>query len=232
MHEISHTPQQFDHQPERATLGLVRWATVGCVAGLAAGFVGGVIDGWHAWRVMYTVGGEMFAGAYAAPWNFATVVPITLGLTAALIVGAPITKLLTARRVPTRRVRGIGGALVTVAVLALWPLVAAGTSMVTIGTIQWISGVEDSGRNTIAHYFYQFIPTSSAFWGLIESIAFALTLFGLHSAIWHRTDPNDRRGRALRVLLATMASTIVFAAAFALITDQIYIRPEFDVFLR
>ncbi|UGT43649.1 hypothetical protein LTV02_09800 [Nocardia yamanashiensis] len=106
MREINYPPQQFDHQSERATSSLVRWATVGLVAGLVTGFGGGVIDGWHAWHVMYAVGGEMFAGGYAAPWNFATVVPITLGLTAALIVGSPITKLLTARQVPTRRVPG------------------------------------------------------------------------------------------------------------------------------
>ncbi|MGW4247253.1 hypothetical protein, partial [Nocardia sp. NPDC004722] len=157
-----------------------------------------------------------------APWNFTTIIPLTLGLAAALIVGTPIAALLLARQSSTIRVMAIGGTLVTVAAAGMWPVVAAWTPIVSIKTIQWLSGGDHRSGGAIAHYFYQFIAPRSAFWGLVESIVFALTLFGVHTAILRRADARDARGRALRLLFATIAVTIVFTAAFALITDQNY----------
>lgn len=198
----------------------------GFVAGLTAGVGGGILDGWQAWRVAHTIGADVLAGVNAAMWNFTTVIPLAVGLTAALVIGTPAAALLIARQQSVLRVVTIGGLLVTIAAVAMWPFAEVGISTVSIKTIQWLCGADwpsNSGSSAIAHYYNLFIPTRATYWGLIESIVFALTLFGWSWVNWHSTVPGgDRRGRALRVLLGTAALTVVFATAFVVIADHTY----------
>ncbi|MFJ4649885.1 hypothetical protein ACIP5Y_01280 [Nocardia sp. NPDC088792] len=225
LHEFDQMlPPRVDSQPDRTKPGIGRWIAAGTVAALATGFGGGMLEGWQAWRAVHRIGADMFAGAKAANWDFTTVIPVVTGLAAALIVGAPAPTRLAARQSSALRIWAIGGTLVTVAAVVLWPMAAGWTSTVSIKTIQWLAGLDwhsdDSSGDTVAHYFYQFIPARGALWGLLESIVFALTLFGSHAAIRRRTAPHHHRQRALRVLFATVALTLVFGGVFAEIAQQ------------
>ncbi|MFI1916892.1 hypothetical protein [Nocardia sp. NPDC020380] len=216
MHEFDQAlPPQVDGQPDRTTPGIGRWVAAGLGVGLATGLGGGAFQAWQAWRPAHPIGADLFAGITATTWDFTTVIPVVVGLTAALAVGAPTLTLFTARQSTPLRMWTIAATLITLAAVVLWPLAAAWTSTVSLETIQLLSGVDPNG-----HYWPQLILAPAALWWLIESIAFALTLFGLHTTIRRRTNSDQRRKLTPRVLLATIALTLVFSGVFAAIAHQ------------
>ncbi|MFI1918158.1 hypothetical protein [Nocardia sp. NPDC020380] len=203
----------------RGASGIGRWIAAGFAIAFLGVVLGGCLEAFFAYRFADSLGVTPIAGAILAYRIYDLPIPLTAGLTGALIVGVPAIILLSARRASAIKVSVIGFFLLIAGTAVCWFAVAFATTIVATVSLRLFCG--NGSEGTINHYFYEFLDPQVIFRSFIAAIVFAVALFAIHVTLVRRNASGERI-KLRPVVLSAVVATLVAGGVLAMMSHDLY----------